>query len=143
MDLKEKLKRALIERSAEGLAAGVSVVLLWFGAQIAPAIVPAISGVMTEEQVTATLLASLALNVLLALIYWILNRKPDFTLKYGIYWDRDKNPHCPNCRKPVGAYGQYQSGKGYYCKPCKIICPVTNVSGNDIDPADVMGELSA
>ena len=67
--------------------------------------------------------------------------KPDFVLKYGIYWDGDKNPHCPNCKIPISGYSEYLEGRGYYCKPCEKIFPLTDINGNNISPEQVIREL--
>jgi len=70
-----------------------------------------------------------------------MQKKPEFRLKYGIYWDSDKNPHCPNCKIPVAGYSEYQVGKGYYCKPCNKVFPLQDSAGNDINPTQVVSEL--
>ena len=38
--------------------------------------------------------------------------------KFGVYWDKEGNPFCPNCKKLLGS----PSAKGYAfnCKICKI-----------------------
>ena len=38
-----------------------------------------------------------------------------FILKFNAYWDKDKNPHCPYCEKPLTDY--YERG-GIYCYFC-------------------------
>ena len=90
----------------------------------------------------AILVTSLALNLIFFIVVWITSKKEPFRLKYGIYWDKDKNPHCPSCKIPVAAYGDYQmSGKGYYCKPCQKVFALADASGKNIDPVKVLAEL--
>ena len=71
-----------------------------------------------------------------------MSKSDTLRLKYDIYWDRHKNPHCPSCKKPLSAYNEYMySGKGYYCKPCKKVFPLTDVHGNRVEPAQALSEL--
>ena len=141
MSFKEKVKDSIVSRAAEGLAVACSIILLWAASKIAPVIMPAIESALSKEIVVSLLLASLALNLILVILFWVLHKKPEFKVKYGIYWDKEKNPHCPNCKIPIGGYGNYGAGKGYYCKPCGKTFPLTDASGKDIDPQQVINEL--
>jgi hypothetical protein len=142
MSFKDKVKNSITSKAAEGLAVAASVIVLWAASKITPVLLPAIESALSKEIVVSLLLASLALNIIIVIIFWVLHKKPEFKLKYGIYWDIDKNPHCPNCKIPIGKYGEYQSGgKGYYCKPCGKIFSLTDASGNHIDPEQVIKEL--
>ena len=102
---------------------------------------PALESSLSKSVLLKITLASLALNIILLAIFWVTRKKSEFKLKYGIYWDSDKNPHCPACKIPTGAYNEYQAGWGYYCKPCGKIFPLTDAAGNDIKPAQVLAEL--
>jgi hypothetical protein len=63
------------------------------------------------------------------------------TLKYNIYWDKNKNPYCPVCQKPV-SYGNWGSEhKTYYCKPCKSYNYLIDALGNKLEPEKVLSEL--
>ena len=143
MSFKEKIENAFVSKAAEGVAISVGVLAIWVGKKLAPIVVPALEQKLSKEVLVSILLASLSLNILVLILFWILNRrsKSEFILKYGIYWDRDKNPHCPNCKIPIGGYGEYDAGWGYYCKPCAKIFPLTDANGNDIKPDQVIGEL--
>ncbi len=142
MQLFDKLKEALIGRAAEGLSASLTVLLAWAAYQVVPAILPAIEAAVSKRVLLAILIVSLVLNVLFLIVIWITARKEPFRLRYGIYWDQHKNPHCPSCRTPLAAYGNYQtSGRGYYCKPCKQVYPLADASGSDMDPENVLKEL--
>lgn len=142
MTFGERVKEAVASRAAEGLAVSASLIVIWAASKISPLLVPAIASGLAREHIVSILLASLGLNLVLVALFWAFNRKPPLRLKYGIYWDSDKNPHCPNCKIPIAGYGNYESGgRGYYCKPCKKIFPLQDSSGNDVDPAAVVGEL--
>ncbi|EPF2931141.1 hypothetical protein ACSL9C_004088 [Vibrio navarrensis] len=143
MSLKEKIENAFVSKAAEGVAVAVGVLVIWVGKKIAPIVIPALEKNLSNEVLVSLLLASLALNLLILILFWVLNKssKPEFLLKYGIYWDREKNPHCPNCKTPIGGYNEYSEGWGYYCKPCNKIFPLTDASGNDIKPEQAIREL--
>lgn len=131
----------LIEHAAEAAVTAVSVLLVWVAHQLSPVVLPLIESNISNEVLVALLLASLAVIVLLVLIIYVLSRKPAFKLKYGIYWDSDKNPHCPACQKPLATYAEYMGEKGYYCKPCAKVFQLADASGNDIDPAEAVKQL--
>ena len=136
-----KFIEKLIEHAAEAAVAAVSVLLVWVAHQLSPIVLPLIESHLSNQVLAGLLLASLAVNVLLALLIYVLSRKPAFKLKYGIYWDSEKNPHCPSCQKPIAAYGEYSYAKGYYCKPCEKLFPLADASGNDMNPAEVIKNL--
>jgi len=89
------------------------------------------------------LLGSLAFNIVFLIVFWVTRNNNDMTLKYGIYWDSKCNPHCPNCKIPIGGYSDgYTSGAGYYCKPCGKVFPLSDAHGNDINPEVALKELT-
>lgn len=142
MSFGEKVKESIVSRAAEGLAVSVTIILIWVASKIGPAVLPALESTVSKSLLTSILLASIALNLVLVALFWSIHKRPEFKLKYGIYWDSNKNPHCPNCRIPIASYGDYEvGGKGYYCKPCKKIFPLQDAAGNDVNPAQVVGEL--
>jgi len=142
MSFKDKLQDSIASKAAEGLAVAASIIVLWVSIKIAPVVLPAIESGISKEVMVSLLLASLALNIVLVILFWVLHKKPEFKLKYGIYWDNEKNPHCPNCKIPITAYDDYQTdGTGYYCKPCKKVFPLQDASGNDIKPEQAIMEL--
>jgi hypothetical protein len=86
------------------------------------ALEPQVLDLLSKQTLLAGLGLSIVLN-LLELTYYLLRlEKLDtgFKLKYGIYWDKDQNPHCPHCKTPV-TYGDYADSSGYYCKPCNHV----------------------
>ncbi|MCI5107942.1 MAG: hypothetical protein MRY76_14625 [Pseudomonadales bacterium] len=141
MSFSAKVKETLISRAAEGLGVAVGVILIWMASVIGPAILPAISTLVSTETLATLLAGSFALNIVLVILFWIFFKSPDLKLKYGIFWDRDKNPYCPNCKIPISGYDEYNAGKGYYCKPCKKIFPLKDQSGVDVSPEKAMSEL--
>lgn len=141
MSVADKLKEAVLSRAVEASAASITVLLGWAVAEIAPALLPSIEAVATKKLLVSLLGLSLLLNLALLTLVWLLSKRQQFRLKYGIYWDKDKNPHCPSCKTPVAAYSNYQSGKGYYCKPCKKVFPLADAFGHDIDPTIAINEL--
>ncbi|AMC35364.1 hypothetical protein [Janthinobacterium sp. B9-8] len=142
MHLINKLSEKMMEHIAEAAIASVSVLLVFAAKELSPIVLPLIESKLSNQTLLSLFLASLAINLILAVLIYVASKKPDFNLKYGIYWDSKKNPHCPACQKPVAGYSDYgASGKGYYCKPCKQIFPLTDVSGNDISPSQAISEL--
>ena len=142
MSFLDKVKDSIVTRAAEGIAASLTVLLMWATYQVAPVVLPAIEAVVSKQVLPALLVTSLALNVIFLVVVWLTSKKEPFRLKYGIYWDKDKNPHCPSCKIPVATYGEYQvGGKGYYCKPCNKVFALADASGNNIDPVKALAEL--
>lgn len=137
-----KLKDKITERAAEGIAASLTVLLVWAALQISPVVLPAIEAVVSKQILLALLVSSIVLNFIFALIVWFSSKSDVLRLKYGVYWDRQKNPHCPSCKKPISDYNDYGlSGTGYNCRPCRQIFPLTDATGKPIPPAQAIREL--
>jgi hypothetical protein len=141
MSFGEKVKESIVNRAAEGLAVSVSIILIWVVSKIGPAILPALESSLSKSLLVSLLLASLALNLVFVVLFWVTRKKSEFRLKYGIYWDSDKNPHCPNCKIPIAGYSEYSAGIGYYCKPCKKVFPLQDSAGKDVEPSQAESEL--
>lgn len=111
--------------------AGIAVLALsdLIDAHIAPLVLPLVS----PQYLLRGLIGTTALTILV-IAYHLLRR--GLRLKYGIYWDKAKNPYCPVCKKPV-SYGEYVEGFGYYCKPCSHVYPLADASGKEYTPKDV------
>jgi uncharacterized protein YqhQ len=137
-----KLKDAMAERAAEGIAASLTVLLVWAVYQIVPIVLPAIEAAISKQVLLALLVSSLILNVVFLCVVWFNAGSGVLRLKYGIYWDKQKNPHCPSCEKPLSDYNDYgYSGTGYYCKPCNQVFPLSDALGKRIPPAQAISEL--
>ncbi len=142
MPFLDKVKDSIASRAAEGVTVSLTMLLGWAAIQVAPVVLPAIEATISKQVLLAILVASLVLNVIFVWVVWFTSKREPFRLRYGIYWDKDKNPHCPACKIPVAAYGQYRTGgTGYYCKPCKKVFALADASGKDIDPVTVLAEL--
>ncbi len=141
MKFKEKVKEIIISRVTEGLAISVSILVIWVASVVGPALMPAIELSLSKSLLVSLLMASLVLNIVFLGLFRVFQKKIDFRLKYGIYWDSDKNPHCPSCKKPISSYDKYITGWGYYCKPCNKVFPLSDASGNDIKPYQAISEL--
>ena len=137
-----KLKEAVLSRAVESGVASIVVLLVWAVSQIYPVLFPAIEAAATKKLLLSLLALSAILNLLFLAFIWLLSKNDSFKLKYGIYWDKNKNPHCPSCQKPVATYNDYgHSGKGYYCKPCNQVFPLADASGKEVSPQQAIGEL--
>lgn len=82
----------------------LSGILAIFGEKLLPLYkLQTIPTVIWVETVSILLLAVLAL-----LAYLRVDKR--LKLKYGIYWDKNRNPHCPSCKKPLqlGIYSSYE-----------------------------------
>lgn len=92
MSFGDKVKDSIVNRAAEGLAVSATLIVIWVMSKIGPAILLASESNLSKSLLVSLLLGSLALNLILVTLFWVLRKKPEFKLKYGIYWDSDKNP---------------------------------------------------
>ena len=49
----------------------------------------------------------------------------NLTLKFGIYWDKNKQAHCPTCKTPLSQYKEEQRASGnfysyFICPKCRL-----------------------
>jgi len=98
MSFGEKVKESIVTRAAEGLAVSITVILIWAMTKISPIVLPAIESGLSKSLLLSLLLASLALNIVLVVLFWIINKKPDFKLKYGIYLEENKKQRVCTCQ---------------------------------------------
>ena len=139
MSLIDKFKEGFWSHIGSACAAALTVLLGWMFYQIAPALLPAIEAATSLRVVLAILLLSVLLNIVLVVVIWRLSRPSNLKLKFGILWDREKNPHCPSCKNGGVRYGEYQWGEmGYYCNTCKDVFHLADAHGKDIAPADAL-----
>jgi hypothetical protein len=96
MSVADKLKEAVLSNAVAASTASITVLLGWIFSEIAPILLPAIEAVSTKKLLLSLLGLSLLLNLVLLALVWLLSKKPQFRLKYGIYWDKNKNPYCPS-----------------------------------------------
>jgi len=59
---------------------------------------------------------SVFLNIALAVAIWrIQSKQTELKLKYGILWDKNKNPHCLVCKNAGLDYNEWNYGQlGYH-----------------------------
>jgi len=142
MPFLEKAKEAILSHAVESCIASITVLLAWGVSEIYPWLLSSIEAAATKKLLLSLLVVSVALNFLFLAFVWLLSKSDTFMLKYGIYWDKHKNPHCPSCQKPVATYDDYgHSGKGYYCKPCNQVFPLADAAGNNVSPETAVSEL--
>lgn len=64
------------------------------------------------------------------LLFLLWDKPKKLTLKYGIEWDGDLNPHCPCCHTPLSGFGLHPGGSSSdvprrdqrfsgFCQKCK------------------------
>lgn len=71
-----------------------------------------------KAPIWAKTICILLLAIVLLLVYILLDKR--LKLRYGIYWDRKKNPYCPSCKKPL----QLKNYCAYRCVACdKAVFP--------------------
>jgi hypothetical protein len=116
------------------------VLLAWLTSIITPVLWPAIKAGIPSEAIFPALLLSFVINVILVALLYSATRKEDpfLQLRFGIYWDKDKNPYCPVCQKPV-VYDNWELfGWGYYCTPCNKVTPLKDAHGKNLKPEQVL-----
>lgn len=70
--------------------------------------------------------------ILLAFIFVLFKYK----LKFGIYWDKKHNPHCPSCKHPLRVQGVLYSSFNLYCVNCKQSLSIRDDDGNTMTLID-------
>lgn len=138
----EKVQDGFFEHIGSAVALAVTGLIGWLSLQLAPIIAPAIKTSLPVEIVLAILGLSLFLNMALAIVIWRLKpNQPSLNLKYGILWDKDKNPHCPVCKHGGLNYNEWNYQIGYFCNSCDKVFGLTDASGNNIKRADAVATL--
>jgi hypothetical protein len=97
---------------------------------------------LTKTEIRLILfLVVVCIGLMLLYALLVIHSYNDLTLKYGIYWDKNKNSHCPSCKTPV-IYGEYYvGGTGYKCIPCKKVYPLADNLGNKLTPDQALSLL--
>ena len=141
MALLERAKEAVLSHTVEAGVAAITVLLAWAASIIGPAVAPAMLAVIPMPALLPLLLLSLAINLVLVVFLYLVTRKNELRLHYGIYWDKKKNPYCPGCQKPV-AYGDYHlAGTGYHCNTCNHVYALQDAQGKQVLPIQAQAEL--
>jgi hypothetical protein len=138
----ETLRDSLLKRATEATATAVVGLLIWASYELAPALLFLVSSPEYGQSFLVVFIASLAINLILTFVVWRISNQSSLKLKYGAYWDKGKNPHCPTCQKPIGNYSEYDYGTvGYLCRSCNNIVSLTDAMGNKINPERAISEL--
>lgn len=56
----------------------------------------------------------------------------DLKLKFGAYWDKDKNPYCPGCKTPLSAKEGARYDQTLSCSKCKTDLKLVNEIGKSM-----------
>ncbi len=138
----EKIHDGFFEHIGTAVAVAVVGLVGWICFAIAPLAIPAVESSLAPRTLLAILGLSLFLNVALSVAVWRLTSKPtELRLKYGVLWDKDKNPHCPICKNGGLDYDEWTYRLGYLCKSCDKVFPLKDSSGNDVKPVDAIASL--
>ncbi len=125
------------ERLKSAIVGALSLVVAQIGVEIYPIFR------LIEEYTSKRLLLFLCilLGILLLLNLYSLYSLNRLNLKFGLYWDKQKNPYCPGCRKPLhGFYKQADNHRyGGKCVTCgKSVQLDESTTGKDIDEIKAM-----
>lgn len=143
----EKIHDGFFEHLGTAAALVVTGLIGWLSLEIAPAVLPAIEKSVPTKVLLAILLLSAFLNIALAaaiaiIVRRLASKKTDLKLKYGILWDKEKNPHCPVCKNAGLHYNEWNYGElGYRCNSCNQVFGLKDATGKDIKPADAVKSL--
>lgn len=140
MSLLERSKEAILSHTVEAGVTAITVLLVWASSIIVPAVAPSILAAIPAPALLPLLLLSVVINLVLVGFLYLVTRKSELKLHYGIYWDKKKNPHCPGCQKPV-SYINGMLGEGYYCKACNYVYPLQDAHGKKVQPVQAQAEL--
>lgn len=140
MSLIFRAKEELLSHMFATCVAATTVLAGWFLSLVAPILKPAILAALPAQAVLPLLLLSLLLNLIFAVLIYQTTKKqePELQLRFGVYWDKNKNPHCPVCQKPVRYDDWGYSGVGYYCQPCKQVTTPKDLTGKNMTSTEAL-----
>lgn len=141
MRFKDEFQETITSKFAEVLGILFATIVIYLLTQIAVLLFSLINSVFSNKVLIPLFFISLLLNIFVLVWLWKIKQKPEFILRYGVYWDHEKNPHCPLCKKPIGSYDSTRKPPSYTCKSCGNFIRITNQVGNDIPPSKVIAEL--
>jgi hypothetical protein len=143
MQLPERLKEKGTELLLAGLVGslGYLLTIVWteFSAPFFQKVLPEISN-KALFAIALTLLVLLLISCFtIVLLIRAINDK--LKLRFGVYWDKKKNPHCPGCKKPISDYRQYGTHFGYGCMSCNRTILLERADGTPITAQEAMNSL--
>jgi hypothetical protein len=144
MSLIEKIKDKIVLQPITILISFLSMTLLLALQQIASCIWPAIKASINNKLLWPLLTLSVILNILLCAFVLLL--RPKFKLKFGVYWNRKKDPYCSNCEIPLSNNFNILNMRlpmepDYICQRCKGSFYLQNMLNNRITPEQALKEL--
>ncbi len=99
-----------------------------------PIILPSIIQQLPKTVLLKMLTLAIILFVLSLALSWVtyIHLKTKFISKFGVVWDKNKEPYCPACEKPFAKYEANLGGKiqaGLYCAKCNKTLPLITDEG--------------
>ena len=118
----ERLK----DKWSDWLLGSVIAAVGWLIAIVGKTILEPVVEDLASPQMQRALLPSLALslvaNVVLCGVVLYQRFADRMVIRFGIFWDRNLQPHCPGCKTPLHSCGWRQPGWGFDCsKCCKVV----------------------
>ena len=136
--LQDILKKALIA-ALSGVAVSIATVVLWLSQVALMSLSTSAKGL---NMVSWALTISMSLNLVFAAWILGLKRASMLKLRFGVYWDREKNPYCPSCKSPLSGYSEYHEGNGFMCSQCDKIILLMAKDGSNLPYRQAMEILS-
>lgn len=138
----EKMQESFFDHIGTAVAISIVGLVGWLSTQIAPIIAPAIEASLPTHVLLGILGLSVFLNLALATVIWrVISKKSELRLKYGILWDKERNPHCPVCKHGGLNYNEWGYQLGYRCNNCEKVYGLTDNDGKDVTPAVAIAAL--
>ena len=137
-----KIRELLTDRAAELTVATIvgltGTVATWIGA----AALPAISQHLPTRELLMLMALSTLANAIAVIAIWRLRKPEKMDRRFGILWDRDLQPHCPNCSSLLHSQGEYKLasefvGYGMLCSKCNISVGLTDDEGDSMSLDDL------
>jgi len=127
----QELQKKLLEHSVSIVVTLLTGLFLLAGKEIMVLLSPQVLDKLPKKAALSLFLLSLLVNCIMCAWVIILYRSRQLTLRFGLYWDKDLNPYCPVCQSPLGAYGDYMTGRGFNCIKCNEIVLITAPDGSN------------
>ena len=133
-ELLEKLKENILSNVISKILGLLLSAFLLF---LAYRVFPVLWGLLVQIPQTITLIICIILSIFLiiCLTYcFILLRKNKLKPRFGLYWDKNKNPYCPICKKLISTsyYDNKPLDPYFICLKCDIIIRLRDERGNQM-----------
>ena len=138
------LKEKFIEKAVDIVIGAITGLLVFIGGTIGAKIIPALSPLVSNELLLSMLALSLLINLLLATLF-LLSRKKELVLKFGILWDvsrKDYIPYCPTCKNALtNDYETTPKQVIFWCPTCKCNRYPRHIHGGNVSIEDISNLL--